>query len=273
MQVSVCRYVLSGEIADCSEALQRLLEVDILSRMTRHTMFASPDYFRKRHLYIDSTSGTLARHEATLRTLFSAVAIVAPASKRPPKHTASAESKLLLSFRGWLAFLQAVRLIDLDLSEREAALAWAWSRTAVVDEATAWGHVQATHLPFTGFCEALCRVATLKALPTEEEVAFQFSNAHQFLTFHEQNSQEKYAEFLEHKSAPWGAEPSRQPVEACFKHLLAIIVGRIAGDVDETGLAKSFAESVRLTDKECKEMLADWCARWKLGPVHGRDRY
>lgn len=187
VQVSVCRYVLPGEIADCSEALQRLIEVDILSHMPRHTTFAPPDYFRRRHLYIDSTSATLRRHEATLRTLFSAVALVKPT----PKPASTAESKLLLSFRGWLAFLQAVRLIDVDLSEREASLAWAWSRTAVVDETTAWGHVQATHVPFTGFCEALCRVATLKALPTDEEVALQFSNAHQYLRFHEQNNHEK----------------------------------------------------------------------------------
>ena len=83
----------------------------------------------------------------------------------------------------------------------------------------------------------------------------------------------RYTAFLQHKAAAWGAEPSRQPVEACFKHLLALIVGRIAGEVDEASLAKSFAQSARLTERECKEMLADWCEKWKLGPVHGRDRY
>ena len=60
------------------------------------------------------------------------------------------------------ALLRALGLIDADLSEANATLCFAWSRTAVVDDATPKGHLRETHLTREGFFEALCRVAVLK---------------------------------------------------------------------------------------------------------------
>jgi hypothetical protein len=58
--------------------------------------------------------------------------------------------------------LRALGLIDADFSEANATLCFAWSRTAVVDDATPKGHLRETHLTREGFFEALCRVAVLK---------------------------------------------------------------------------------------------------------------
>jgi len=58
-------------------------------------------------------------------------------------------------------------LLDADLSEREAALCFAWSRMGVVETPSP----KESLMPFEGFLEALCHLSLLKALPTDEQLA------------------------------------------------------------------------------------------------------
>ena len=103
-------------------------------------------------------------------------------------------------------------------------------------------------------------MAALKALPTPAEIAASdFETAHEYLEYMERSKKPKYHEYLARHASPWGAEPSRQPLEASLRGLISIIVGRMESDADG-----------EITDESA---LRAWSERFGLGPVHGRDRY
>ena len=58
-----------------------------------------------------------------------------------------------------------------ELGERKAAQCFSWSRMLVVDEHSIGGRAKQLRLTFEDFLEAICRVASHKALPTNEEMA------------------------------------------------------------------------------------------------------
>jgi hypothetical protein len=79
-------------------------------------------------------------------------------------------------------------------------------------------------LPFEGFLEATCRVACLKALPTDDElVTAGDEHAGAFLLGMKEREQQRYATFLEERRAKWGAAP-RQPAHRCLHHLLCLAI-------------------------------------------------
>jgi hypothetical protein len=61
-------------------------------------------------------------------------------------------------------------LINADLSERDVAFAFTWSRMVVAQPYSAVGSIKNQHVPFEGWLEALCRLSALKALPTDLEL-------------------------------------------------------------------------------------------------------
>lgn len=132
-----------------SEALTRLLEVDILSRC--RDAVAPPDSFRRTHLYQAPLLLVLMRHDALLRKLYIAISL----DKGGHKYSGEPEDSGLISLNHWKAFLHACGLVQHDISERSTTLCWAWSRMAIADASTAWGHLKEHYLPFTGFCKFL----------------------------------------------------------------------------------------------------------------------
>lgn len=227
VKVAIRRHVLSGDIGNVGDAVRRLIEVEIPSRLSARTC-APPDVWRRKHCYREGATGALVEHESTLRLIFGAIA-----DEHGVWRGRGAEHRLLLSIGGWRSFLHAVKLIDIDLSERDASLCWAWSRTTVVDVSSSSGRAQETHLPFLGFCEALVRVAALKALPTTAEIAHDgFETAYEYLEYMERSKRPLYHAYLARHASPWGTEVWRQPIAQSLRGLISIIVGRMESDAD-----------------------------------------
>lgn len=182
----------------------------------------------------------LRRHEASLRAIFD----VLSAASRVRKH---------VSLEIWLAFLHAAELISVDVSDREAVLCFGWSRPVVHDEQSAAGKVKATCLPFEGFCEALCRVATLKALPTLAEVdAAGEPDAGAFLLNLRDESGDQFAAFLAEPRSriEWGDEPRGESVAQRVEHLLHLIIRIVEGNNVRDS-------NMRISSKE----MGDWAKR------------
>ena len=156
VHLAISRYVLSGKTKDVSDALTSLIVADITPKVS--SFIPVPDFFRHRHAYTREVDDLLRRHYETLQVLFSALT------------GGATGAGALVSGTVWRDFLRAARLLGTDCSEREAMLCFLWSRMVVIDDQSVVGSLKAANLPLEGFLEALCRVARLKALPTEVEV-------------------------------------------------------------------------------------------------------
>ena len=232
VQVAINKYVLTKQIADVSDAVTRLLEVDLLSRARR---MHDPDEFRRRVCYREDVTDMLAgpRAASVLRELY----VVASAGAVGKSKAGSSVGGVgvgmtkaqgeLLNLVEFKALLRALGLIDADLSEPEATLCFAWSRMVVIDDSTPQGHLRESHLNFEGFMEALCRVAVLKALPTDAEItASGCGDAGEFLEELRERDVRSYNEMVRERKVGW-SEPPPQPEERCCCHLIALVLHRV----------------------------------------------
>eukprot|EP00966_Prymnesium_polylepis_P063131 1465412-Prymnesium_polylepis.2 len=87
-----------------------------------------------------------------------------------------------MGYDEWNELLRDLALIGQDLTARDATLCFIWSRMFVGQPDTTKGEVKTRNLSFEDFLEALVRVATLKVLPTDEEItAANFSDAGEYM--------------------------------------------------------------------------------------------
>jgi len=176
--VGIAKYILPGQLTDVSEAVERLLGVDILSRLG-DLVTCDPDVFRRCYCYPETTCIVLRRHEAALHAIFEYIASfqvaggaggMGGAGETDAKVFKSKSKVPTITLKEWLAALRYLEIIDIDLSERDALRCFSWSRMAVEDYQSVRGNYKNTVLPFEGFLEALCRVSAQKAMPTEREI-------------------------------------------------------------------------------------------------------
>ena len=250
-------------------------------------------------MYTEAVDLVLRAHEKSLRALFSVISDVKRARTDPLP---------LLSLEGWRAFLRAVELLGADITERDAALCFSWSRMAVSERRTERGQRHESCLPFEGFLvrmmprstrtalerhsnagesagprviptesrspagrtpslqsphhtptspqEALCRIAALKALPTDEEIA-NAGHAHAGTYMIELRTKPGgvFEEMLRTRSVGWGEEPV-EPLARCVAHLLEILIYTVEAETQG-------ADNLQVTAKEA--LL--WAQAARLGPA------
>ena len=129
----------------------RLLGVHVQARLGS-LVNSDPDAFRQRYCYTEATCHVLKRHEKALTMCFEYV-LNTPESLEgaEPEDTktetvafqlkeksvaASVKEKLgfdTFSLRQWLRALKILKIVDLDMSERDALRCFSWSRMAVAN--------------------------------------------------------------------------------------------------------------------------------------------
>jgi len=255
--LAINKYVLPGVVIDVSDALHRLIWRDLTPRLNAASdeqgggggasPIFEPNEFREEHMYTEAVDLVLRAHEKSLRALFSVISDVKRARTDPLP---------LLSLEGWRAFLRAVELLGADITERDAALCFSWSRMAVSERRTERGQRHESCLPFEGFLEALCRIAALKALPTDEEIA-NAGHAHAGTYMIELRTKPGgvFEEMLRTRSVGWGEEPV-EPLARCVAHLLEILIYTVEAETQG-------ADNLQVTAKEA--LL--WAQAARLGPA------
>ena len=146
-------------------------------------------------------------------------------------------------------------LIDADLTERDATLAFVWSRMRVVDEQTDLGRIKVTHLTFEDFLEAICRCSVCKAWPTRAEIADAGTgNAGVHMLHLKSEDPDMYDALLATRSVPFGRAPS-MAMATCVEMMCELLIVTCKQRRGGSGL------SLALTDKEVANFL----------PIHSND--
>lgn len=246
VQIAIMRYVMPGVIADVSTAVQALF-IEYLLPNADPTVAQPSDATRELLCYNEEVDNVLRRHEDALRMLYTRTTALAGAS------ISGGLANKLASISNWRAFLSQVGLVGLDCNEREATLCFVRSRMNIVDEQNDKSRIKWTHLSFEDFCEALCRVAVIKALPTDEEVeAAGCSNAAQYLLNLEERDLAAYNRFLMERRRSSAKIQDLQPVARCLEHLVHMIIVTAQG-----GLARDEKNGFALTEKQVNYTLRE----------------
>lgn len=256
VHIAINKYIRTSRTVDCSDAVQMLLRNDIQGRIDS-TVYHEANIFRATYCYTEAVSLVLAKYEPSLRRLFLGVSATDAANMATAGQRMQAT---LMSFHEWRLLLRQCNLQGIDLSERDGKLCFAWARMCVKDSSTEIGKVRESNLPvrcqvsdpgnlcetplpqyaypeaadppgsasqFEGFLEAICRLAVLKALPTDVEIEMaDQTDAGTYLLNLKENDESAWNELLSSRCAPWPGTPS-QPMHQCVEHMISIIIRTI----------------------------------------------
>ena len=221
VRIAINRYVLSGQIKDVSEALQKLFDHDILP-FWRIVGSEETDEFRREFCYTQAMTIMLKGHEEYLRHIFDGIAGI---------DGSGGQHSHMITYEEWMTFLRALNFIGSDLTERDAQRCFAWSRMIVINPYTIRGRIRDTALPFEGFLEALIRVANLKSLPTDDEIEkSECEHAGAFMMYLKTNREHDYRKMIEDRATPWGEVADSEPLDRCTEHTLEMIFYTIEAD-------------------------------------------
>ena len=236
--IAIYQYVQTGDIADVSEAVEKLLTKDLASRVDQRVNM-DPNTFRRSTCYTREVTDVLEAHESSLRLLFAGVA--------GGGRTGNAAS--LMGLEEWTGFLNALEFIGIDCSERDARFAFVWSRMCVVDGRFHRGHQRESNLPFEGFLEALVRVSIMRGLPTDQEIAEAgHKHAGSYMAELKIEDEAKYEKMLQERATPWGELPVFQPPHRKLSHTISMIAYTIEADT-------AGSDNMQLTEKEITSWL------------------
>ena len=155
IRIALSKYVVSGQIRDCSDAVARLFLIDVMPHIGQ--ALPTPDVFRRNYSYTEAPTLVLEKYKGSLLVLFNSL-------------TEIDKPRGLVSVAVWRSFLRSLHLFEGRLTERDASLCFVWSVMAVADGGSHRGQLKETTLPFEGFLEAICRLAFLVGLPTDQEI-------------------------------------------------------------------------------------------------------
>ena len=240
VHLAINKYVQTKMESDVSQALERLIGVDITSQLT--PAFAHPDSFRRAYLYSKPVAQVFEFHEASLRRMFNAIAMSGGGKTQT------------VDMKEWLASLRALDLIGTDITEREGVLCFVWSRLAVTETMSLRGMIKDSTLHFEGWLEALARLACHKALPTCKEIRDLgcMTTGQYFDRMHE-TDEAALLTMLAERTTEWGDVPSNQPFFHTLSHMLELIIHRI-----ERMLGATDGGDMQITEAEMARFLKQY---------------
>jgi len=154
VRISIAKYIRTGRSNDVSEALEMLIERDILPNISA---FAAHDHdiFRHEQLYKMETELAILKYERSLREIYRAYSAF--------DDDALSSKGDRMSLDEWSRLMKDARLIDSHFTKRESHLCFFWSISFVADEVDR--RQKMINMTFVDFLEGLGRIAVFKPLP------------------------------------------------------------------------------------------------------------
>ena len=232
VRIAVMKYVKTAEMSDVSRAIERLLAVDIGPRLPAWVM-TDRQIFRRQTCYTEAVTAVLFEHRVSLQNLFAHYADT-------EQGRGAARERTLMSLGEWHELLIDCEILDDRLSRRDATIAFVLSRHHVVDENGKDAHLKLENLSLEDFYEALCRIACMKALPSDREIdeAGCFDAGDFLLRLRDEKAEDEWLNMYYAKSpeevgkrdgdsAANGVadvDRPRQPAHRCLTHLILLIL-------------------------------------------------
>ncbi len=214
VRIAIARFILDGRQTDVSAAL------GLFFHLLRNRLAAVPEAMhdanaiRRNYCYTEPIDAVLTSRRRSLRAIFDAYAGCLRVGLADAKNRR-------MGYDEWQLLLKHLLVYDKSFQQREGTLTYAWCRMRVVDEASARGRARLNGLSFEDWLEALVRVSTMKALPTDAELdAAGAADAGAYLIAL-RGRPASYDAFVEARDAKWNSTPS-QPIDRCLTHLLAL---------------------------------------------------
>jgi hypothetical protein len=218
VRIAIRRYVATGEIPDVSDAIDRV-GADMQTWLAPEAKQNSNN-FRARYCYNAQVSDVLEKHLNSLRLLYQTFSTT-------NETVNSINSKQLLSIGEWQAFIKDLYLDTLGLSKLEEMYVFMWSRIRSVNDYSARSQVRLRHLLFEDFMEALVRLATMVALPTDADLQHtKCSHAGEYIMQLRGEGRSAIEMFLRQRQQKWNREP-RQRIWRAVDHLINYLVYRV----------------------------------------------
>ena len=215
IMISLVKYVRSGATATLAEGMQKLMD-DVILPSINYDVLPDPNTFRKT-CYVKSVSSELATNAASLRALHSKLGEV--------EFGKQSLANTRIGIRTWITFARAMDFVGIDLTIRECELCFVWSRMSASGPPSAKDDL----LSFEGFLEALCRLASIKALPTDIEVEEKgCADAGQYVLLMNSTdeTQREFEQMLKGRRVGWGGTPA-QTLDRCVAHVISIMIRSI----------------------------------------------
>jgi len=162
-RVAIAKHVVSGRVADVSEAFTMLIENDMKPKLVPMCQQGETKYdFLYTYCYTELLSDTLLSYRTSLLAIYNQYAIISPNPEQKVK-------KAFLSVTEWLMICEdLLPRADTIFSLRLRKLCFLRSRMRTIDETAS--RTRLTQLYFEDFLECLCRAAVYIPLPTNEEL-------------------------------------------------------------------------------------------------------
>ena len=247
VRAAIMKLVLPGIIADVSQAVEEFFKTIIVPH-------ADPKVFAPKNsildvIYTQDIDEVLRGHEASLRKLFTAMCEL---KQKTMEHGGLANG--LATFANFREFAKTFNLIDLDTTERDVTLCFAFSKMLTIDEQKTKPRIKMTHLSFEDFLETLCRIALMKAMPDEADYnASDARNIGVFLLQQAVEDPERHEAFLLENTTNWGSLPDPDALPTYARRIDMLIEILIA--VGQGGLSGDPEQALVLTEKQVRNLL------------------
>ena len=247
---------------DVAAAVATLLDTNVRPNLPPDA-FQDSNHFRRTLCYMKDVSDVLDCHKASVRVIYDRYAEVSQSAGDATRDDAA------MSIGEWLAFLQHLGFFDSgQVSIFSAKLIFLWSRLRSFEQKAQYtaaeireAETRLRHLALGDFLEALVRLATLIALPTDEEIVEAGANdAGDFLIAMQRDQPSAFKEFVEtHRPTArsvdglgWHkAELAETP--RLVNHLIKLIVKTV--EFNTSALASASGADGIVQDEEIRRFL------------------
>lgn len=244
VRIAIAKYVRSKIIPDVSEALEVLINTDVLPNLPAEATH-DPDLFRRKRLYCRSVSALFEAWQPVLQPIFDYYASLDP----PEYRLGGGKPVPSMSIDEWLSLLRDCKLLAPGgdnncsaslptVSQVNARLCFSWSIAFCSDDLKR--RDKCTSARYVDFLDALGRLCTFVDLPSDEVVSHY--NAKSIKSLFDDVEAGKHQASVLIQRADWATDAvSDEPLVHELKRLLNLMVDQLesAGPrCDKSVLAK-----------------------------------